>query len=116
MELNSNDQFDDELNGELKEEEPEEDHVENLEMEEPNAEQGVEDVELTMSKDDTSSSPDSSEEPEDDFDSDYDPLWDHQDDLTSIFLGRLLFKAPSIQYSWVGWLHFVSVVALYILR
>jgi len=54
---------------------------------------GVEDTKSAMPRDDMRSSSDSSKEPEDDFDLDYDPLWDHYDNSASIFLDRSLFGA-----------------------
>ena len=68
IELSSDDEPDDELGGEP-EEEPE--------IEEPHLEQSVEDIELAMSGDDSTSSLASAEEPKDDFDLDYDTFRDH---------------------------------------
>ena len=66
--------------GDEPEDELQKDPLEDQEMEELDVEQGMEDAESTMSGDGTGSSSISGEEPEDDFDSVYDPFKDQQDD------------------------------------
>ena len=93
IEISSNDEEpDDQFDSDPKEEDPEEYPVEDPGMAQPDVEQGIEDVRSAQSN--TNSSSDSGEEPEYEFDSNYDPFQNPQDDLALFYFGYISLWSP----------------------